>query len=209
MKNKKAIIYDLDNTLFDVKTIGDELFATLFKLIEESGKHNDELDEIKDELMRRPYQAVAEEHDFSKELTEKGTQLLRELTYEGEIHPFDDYDAIKKLPGDRYLVTTGFKKLQWSKIKGMGIEDDFTKIYVVDPDESDDTKEDIFKAIMQAYHYQSADVLVVGDDPDSEIKFAKKLGIDTVLIDKDGRHHDAEATWKVGGLGEIGQLAND
>jgi putative hydrolase of the HAD superfamily len=35
---KKAIIFDLDNTVYAVRTIGEELFASLFELITQDGK---------------------------------------------------------------------------------------------------------------------------------------------------------------------------
>jgi len=145
-------------------------------------------------LMGKPFQVVAEEHGFSEELIQQCTDLLRNLTYNGEIRPFEDYEAIKEIPGDRYLVTTGFADLQWSKIKRMGVEKDFLEIHVVDPDTSSQTKKDIFADILQRKSYAVSEVLVVGDDPDSEIEAAKDLGIDTALVDKENLHplHDCK-----------------
>src|SRR5689334_14950083 len=111
---KKAIIFDLDNTIYSVKSIGDELFAPLFKIIEEDGDHDDDLDKIKDEMMRRPFQWVAKKYEFSDELTQKGMDLLRNTTYLGKILPYADYHVVKDLAIDKYLVTTGFLQLQQS-----------------------------------------------------------------------------------------------
>lgn len=181
---KKAIIFDLDNTIYPVRSIGDELFASLFKLIEETGKHDEDMEEIKKDVMRKPFQVVADKYNFGPELTQKGIDLLRKLTYNGSIKPFDDYREVKQLSADKFLVTTGFFNLQQSKIKGMGIEQDFKKVYIVDPDTSDKTKKDIFAEILKENGYDVAEVLVIGDDIDSEIKAAQDLGIDTVLYDK-------------------------
>jgi len=195
--DKKAIIYDFDNTMYSVKSIGEELFSSLFDLIESTGEHNQNMNDIRKDLMGEPFQVVAEKYRFSDELKQQCTQLLRTLTYKGEIRPFEDYEEIMRIPGDRYLVTTGFSGLQWSKIRRMGIEGDFHEIHVVDPDTSIRTKKDVFADIIQRKGYPVSAVLVVGDDPDSEIGAAKELGIDTALIDKDDQHSDKEATFRV------------
>jgi len=113
---KKAIILDLDNTIYPVHAIGDELFAPLFALITQDGNHAQHMDEIKNEIMRRPFQMVAKDHHFDEELTEQGIALLKDITYNGKIEAFDDYRFVKQLHIDKYLVTTGFLKLQQSKV---------------------------------------------------------------------------------------------
>ena len=205
---KKAFIYDLDNTIYAVATIGDELFASLFKLIRESGAFTGSFDKIRDDIMRKPFQVVAQKYHFSEALTREGTRLLEDLSYEGPIQPFGDYPEIKNIPGDRFLVTTGFRKLQASKIRGMGIEPDFKEVRVVDPSTSEKTKKDIFADIMARHGYRPAEVLVIGDDPESEIKAARELGIDTVLYDKENRHPNAIATHKISDFKELRLLVN-
>lgn len=181
---KKAIILDLDNTIYAVSSIGNELFASLFRLIEESGAYTGSIDAIKDAIMRKPFQLVAAHYQFSDELVQKGIDLLMNLTYEAPIEPFNDYPYTKQLACEKFLVTTGFVKLQQSKIKRMGIESDFKEIHIVDPAISNKTKKDVFAEIIYKNRYQLTEVLVVGDDLQSEIKAAKELGIEAVLYDK-------------------------
>ncbi|MEX2593540.1 MAG: HAD family hydrolase [Anditalea sp.] len=204
--DKKAIIYDFDNTIYAVKTIGEEIFAPLFKLIADSGDHKSSLEKIKEDIMGKPFQVVAANHHFSKELTQKGIDMLKGLTYEGEIKPFDDYGEIKKILGERFLVTTGFWDLQWSKIRKMNIERDFSEIHVVDPSTSTKTKKDVFRDIMERKGYKVSEVLVVGDDPDSEIKAALELGIETVLFDRYNQHTDHSANFKITNFKELKAL---
>lgn len=186
--SKKAIIFDLDNTIYSVHSIGEELFATLFRLIEEEGSHAADMHRIRDEIMRRPFQLVAKDYGFSEELTRQGVALLKDLTYEGRIEPFRDYHTTRSLPVDKYLVTTGFQKLQQSKVERMNLAPDFKEIHIVDPVTSSQTKRDVFADIMQRHRYAPGDVLVVGDDLHSEIKAAQSLGIDAVLYDNFHRH---------------------
>jgi putative hydrolase of the HAD superfamily len=180
---KRAIIFDLDNTIYPVQSIGEELFAPLFDLLFSQENIGDKK-KIREDIMRRPFQLVARDHHFSDELTEKGIALLKDLTYDTGIKPFDDYHFTKSLNIEKFLVTTGFLKLQQSKIKGMQLEKDFIEVHIIDPMTSTLTKKDVFADIIQRHQYVKDEVLVVGDDLHSEIKAAKELNIDAILYDK-------------------------
>src|SRR5688572_7634151 len=181
---KKALILDLDNTLFPTSAIGDELFAPLFKLIEGNQDFTGDLDNFKQEVMRRPFQKLAPEYGFSRELTEAGISLLNELQYHKPIATFEDYEALKNYPCRKFLVTMGFTKMQESKVNNMGIKADFEEVHIVDPELTTQTKKDIFRDIIHRHGFQLSEVLVVGDDPESEIVAARELGLDAVVYDK-------------------------
>ena len=181
---KKAIILDLDNTLFPTSAIGEELFAPLFKLIEENKDFTGDLDTFKQEVMRRPFQKLAPEYGFSRELTEAGISLLNELQYHKPIATFEDYEALKNYPCRKFLVTMGFTKMQESKVNNMAIKADFEEVHIVDPELTTQTKKDIFRDIIHRHGFQLSEVLVVGDDPESEIVAARELGLDAVVYDK-------------------------
>ncbi len=196
---KKALVFDLDNTIYPVSAIADNLFAKLFAVLDEySGIINmgdaDRVSKIKEEMTRRPFQYIADKYELDKELNDKMVDTLRTMTYDLPMQPFDDYHHLKKIPLDKFLVTTGFVKLQMSKVIQLGIEQDFKEIIIVDPDVSNKTKKDVFAEIMQKYNYQPADLLIIGDDPDSEIKAALTLGVDTFLFDPNGIYPDANST---------------
>ncbi|MBS1511900.1 MAG: HAD family hydrolase [Bacteroidetes bacterium] len=181
---KKAIIFDLDNTIYPVHSIGDTLFAPLFNLIFQEGNFSKQATQIKKEIMRRPFQYVAQQFGFGEALTKAGNALLQQTVYAGPIAPFEDYSFTQAIKLDKFLVTTGYTQLQQSKIDGMKINDDFKAIYIVDPQQSSLTKKDVFLSIIQTYGYTITELLVVGDDLHSEIKAAHELGIDAVLYDR-------------------------
>lgn len=200
---KKALIFDLDNTIYSVPSIGQELFAALFKLIEGTDGHLKDMNEIKKEIMRRPFQAVAADFNFSDELTKQGIDLLQHLKYEGKIEVFPDYHELSDLTLERYLVTTGFLSLQRSKISRMKIEKDFKEIFIIDPSTSEMTKKDVFASILHNNHYKKSEVLVIGDDLHAEIQAARDLGIDAVLYDKFNVHKDTGSLPKITSFGEL------
>lgn len=124
-KKKKAIILDLDNTVYSVSSIGNKLFSSLFKLIKDNGNYNGNLEEIKTEIQRKSFHFVAEKYSFEKTLIDDGISLLKELTYNEKMDAYPDYAALQKLKIHKYLVTSGFTKLQLSKVKQRDIGDDF------------------------------------------------------------------------------------
>jgi putative hydrolase of the HAD superfamily len=179
----KVLIFDLDNTIYPVHSIGAALFAPLFSMLEDSGEIQEQMDAVKDAIQRKPFQVVAAEFGFSDALTQTGIKLLQNLSYNGPIAPFPDFQLVPALPQPKFLVTTGFSRLQESKIDGMQIRSLFREIHIVDPMLEARTKRDVFSDILFRYAYQPDEVLVIGDDPDSEIKAAHALEIPTILYD--------------------------
>jgi len=194
---KRALIFDLDNTLFPVEAMGDQFFEPIFQLIRESKEHEANFPSIRHDLMRKPFHWVAEHYGFSETLTQKGIELMKHLRYKGTIDPFEDYEEIKRLPADRFLVTTGFLNMQQSKINRLGITKDFQEIIVIDPTITQKTKKDIFEEIMKEHHLSKEDVLVIGDDPDSEIQAANELGVESVLYDRNNTYSEASSTYRI------------
>lgn len=194
---KKAIIFDLDNTIYPVPQIGAKLFAPVFELLEIDGRSAHELEKIKDEIMRTPFQKVAKDHHFSEKLTNKSIDILKDLAYNGAIEPFADFEYVRNLPVDKFLVTTGFTKMQQSKIDKLELAKDFKEIHIIDPTTSKKGKKDVFADIIQRHKYDKDDVMVVGDDVNSEIKAALELGVDAVWYDKYSRYEAKEGVKKI------------
>lgn len=180
---KKAIIFDLDNTIYPVSSIGGRLFRDLFTMIQEDGRFEGSFEEVKEAIQRKAFQVVAEEFKFHEDLTSAGLKALSDLEYTEQMKPFDDYEVAREIPLMKFLVTTGFSKLQRSKIRELDVEKDFEACFVVDPAKSKKTKKDIFAEIMNRYGLTAREVLVVGDDIHSEIQAGKELGLETVLYD--------------------------
>jgi putative hydrolase of the HAD superfamily len=207
---KKAIILDLDNTIYPVSSIADHLFDELFSFLDQhiAGEGIDHINSAKEDLKRIPYQKVADKYQFSERVKNKGLELLNNIEYKLPMQPFDDYQHIRETNITKFLVTTGFTKLQWSKVKMLDIEADFEAIHIVDPELSPLTKKDIFASILEKYNYQPEDVLIIGDDPESEIKAASELGIDTFLYDPENKHPNAKVTHRSQNLKDAAIIAN-
>jgi putative hydrolase of the HAD superfamily len=200
---KKALILDLDNTIYPVSSVSDNLFAQLYKTLDQSAEDVERISQIKDEMTRRPFQHIADEFKLDDVLRSKMTDMLKNLTYDLPLQAYDDYAHVRLIPLDKFLVTTGFVKLQMSKIKMLDIEGDFKQIHIVDPEVSNQTKKDVFAMIMENHDYVPEDLLVIGDDPQSEIKAASALSIDTFLYDPDSKYPDAVVTHRSARLKDV------
>jgi HAD superfamily hydrolase (TIGR01509 family) len=73
--------------------------------------------------------------------------------------------------------------LQESKVRALGFAEHFTAIHIDAIDEPEKKgKQRIFDEILATHHLSPSEVLVVGDNPDSEIDAGNHLGISTVQI---------------------------
>lgn len=105
-----------------------------------------------------------------------------EVPNDVKIKSFGDEECIRNLPVKKFLVTSGYKKFQETKITRLGIADLFDEIIIDALDDRDGRKgkKRIFLEILEKNNWEKNDVLVVGDNPLSELGAAKSLGIPTV-----------------------------
>ncbi|RYG18201.1 MAG: HAD family hydrolase [Chitinophagaceae bacterium] len=110
--------------------------------------------------------------------------------------PGEDYHFIKSLKGRKFIVTAGFYRKQTTKVKMLGIADDFEEVYIVDVTTSHQNKKDAFETLIKKHNLNTDDILVIGDDAESEIKFGLELGLTTFLLDPENLHPNAESTFR-------------
>ncbi|MGI4803280.1 MAG: HAD family hydrolase [Janthinobacterium lividum] len=191
---KKALILDLDDTIYPIKPYADAMFAPLYDLIKPH-LTEENFESFKEDLLTIPFQKVADKYHLSHELKQDGMQLSLDMGFDGELSLFDDYLPLRDLKIEKFLVTGGYTKFQKAKIKQLDISKDFKEIFIPDPAKSNLEKVDVFKQILNKYHYEPKDVLVIGDNPEAEIAAAKALGIETYLYDYQEKYSPALADY--------------
>jgi putative hydrolase of the HAD superfamily len=83
----------------------------------------------------------------------------------------------------------------------------FTAIFIDAIDEPDRKgKQGYFELILDTYHFSPQEVLVVGDDQDSEIEVGNRLGIKTVQTLRTGIPRAKNATFYIYSLTELKEL---
>lgn len=203
----RAILFDLDNCLCPAKGVGDSLLEPVFDAIRgaNDGALSDEaLARAIEDCWRTPIDVVGERHRFTDAMRRAAWAAYAGLEITTPLRAYSDIAVLSSLPVARFLVTTGFRRLQESKIRVLGWDGLFAEIHVDAIDESPRRgKEGIFRSVMQAHGYRTDQLLVVGDSPDSEIAAGNRIGIATVQILRDGVSRGAGPTHYIGGLSEL------
>lgn len=186
---KQALILDLDDTIFSTQSIDKKIVAPFFETLKESNSvlSKEVFQEAEQALWHTPFHVVAEKYNFTEEMIEKSLAVLETVTSSLNIKPFADYSFLKNLEINQFLVTTGITPYQQNKIESLGIQNDFVAIYIDDPMMESGGKRRLFQQIMEQFSYQASELLVIGDNPSSEIQAGKDLGIETVLIKRGGK----------------------
>src|SRR5687767_11890155 len=111
----RAIIFDLDNCLSAADEVGQELMAPVFDAIRKSNKgtlSEAQLNRAFEDCWRIPLNVVAREHGFSSEMVDAGWAASLEVEVTSPMFGYGDLQALRDLPVLRFLVTTGFRRLQ-------------------------------------------------------------------------------------------------
>jgi phosphoglycolate phosphatase-like HAD superfamily hydrolase len=206
----KAIIFDLDFCLSAADEVGREFYRPAFEAIRKANKgaiSESALDEALEEAWRIPFDVIAKKHGFSKGMFDAGWNVFREITVRKSMNGYGDLHVLKELTPTKYLVTSGFRRLQESKVEMLGIRDLFAAVLIDAIDEPERThKEGFFKQILEENGLEPSEALVVGDNPESEIAAGKRLGIRTVQILRPGVTRDERADHHVRVLDELKAL---
>jgi len=202
-----AIIFDLDCCLCAADEPGQQLYAPAFEAITNAshGAHSPSvLQEAFADMWRLPFDFVAEKHAFTPAMKAAGWEILCRLEVTTPMHGYGDLGALQELPVMRFLVTSGFGRLQESKIQALGIGRIFTAIHVDAIDQPGYWgKQAIFEDILRGQRLQPDQVLIVGDNHDSEIAIGVRLGIRTVQTLRPGVPRSAIATHHIRTLHEL------
>ena len=203
----RAIIFDLDNCLSAADEPGKGLLEPVFDAIRRVNRgrlSNEALAEAFSDCWRHPLDFVAKKHAFTEDMLAAGWAVYVQLEVATPMLGYADLRTLAELPVLRFLVTSGFRRLQESKIKALGFERLFTAIYVDAIDEADRKgKQSTFEGILNDYRLKPEEVLVVGDNPDSEIEAGNQLGITTVQVLRAGVPRGNNATHYIDDLAEL------
>lgn len=206
---KKAIIYDLDHTLFNPKTIERDIFEPVFESLKEVELIVDyDLAQFKLDFFSISSNALIEKY-FNDRSKERFIQCLRNMNPLPKLETYKDGFIVQEINTINYLVTSGIKEFQNNKIDALGIRNWFAEIYIDDPiDVEWSGKEEIVKLIMNKHNYDKSELLVVGDNAESEIKAGNNLGIETIQILRKGIKAADVVTYKIKSLNKLKIIAN-
>ncbi|UJS17806.1 MAG: HAD family hydrolase [Candidatus Jettenia sp.] len=200
LKNIKAIILDLDDTLYDCSgTIVDrgrrQVAKTIAKLIncteEEAYLLQSEIEE-KYGTRINIYEKIVALYNLPNRYTQ---ELLEEFIHVdiADITLFPDViNTLTQLKAQGYkliLVTSGEIQIQREKIDILSLNTYFDDIFIADRNYNR-AKKDCFYDIIQQYNLKPEEIVCVGDKIDDELCAAKFFGMLTIMFEH-GRHYKA------------------
>ena len=213
MKSNHLLIFDLDDTIFETKSIGQHHVESIlenFRISISSAFKTEEINLIISDLWKYPFDHVANKYHLHDSIKRQFSNSINKLDYELEIEAFSDFELVRNIDTRKVLVTTGFKKLQLAKISALNLEDVFEEIHI---DEIDDTnrihKKGIFKYLMNSKGKERRNFIVVGDNPESEIKAGNELGLTTVQVAKLGQPKSAHANYYIRNFQDLIQILEE
>ena len=185
----KVYIFDLDDTLFAVNSISDDIGVPILNSLIEVNDRTKlfsevEIKNIYNDCWKIPLDMVISKYGLNDHYKNALITTYENLEINHSLDLFEGYEKISSIKNDKFLVTTGHEKLQKSKIERLGVREDFVEIFIDIPHiVPRKNKEYYFKEIMKKYSIDTKDFIVVGDNLFSEITAAKKLGMTSVLFD--------------------------
>jgi FMN phosphatase YigB (HAD superfamily) len=185
----KGIIFDLDNCVFDTRSMGDGLIdPVLLAMHDGAGISSSNTDKIKRELWSMSLEDVIRLNDVPGKIADKMRSAYIGLEAPDNSENYDDVGHIEKMNLIKILVTSGYRNFQMSKIRKTGLAPLFDEIIMdaIDDPAAIRGKQKIFGEIAEKYGWKNSEVLVIGDRPDSELAAGKVLGMVTAQILRPG-----------------------
>ena len=178
----RLLIFDLDDTLFETRSIDFKQFDDAWKIIKWHFIHSEyKPEQIIEDLKDIPFDVVAKAYSFSNQLIEEIRSYFNTCRFTLNISVFDDYHWLQQLNGEKVIVTTGFTSFQHAKIDALGIRNEFPEIYIDDPlDHHRKFKKGIFRELLKNKGVSPERVWVIGDNPESELRAGKEMGFHTI-----------------------------
>lgn len=179
----KAVIFDLDNTLYDENLYFLKVFEQFSK------KYNLDYNEIKDKFndefrlsSKDIFTDILKEIDFYSE--EKQNELFDlykniECKLDLENETFEVLDFINKCGLKTAIITNGVLEAQKNKVKVLGIEDKFDFIIYAREFGKGYEKPSpkAFNKALDLLKVNVSEALYIGDHPNTDIKGAQKIGL--------------------------------
>lgn len=208
-----ALIFDLDNCLAPSREVGEELFEPAFAAIRAANRGSvseQALAQAFADIWRHSLDRVAERYGFSGEMLAAGWRVFAGLEVDRPMSGYADLPVLAELSAQRFLVTSGFRRLQESKIRALGLAPLFTAIHVDAIDEPGRLgKQEIFARILARHHFAAAEVFVVGDSAEAEIEAGNRLGMPTVQTLRPGVPRADNARFHIDSLAQLKKLLGE
>lgn len=178
----KAVFFDLDFCIFDTRSLGEHILDPVLAPLYASNLSRDHQELIAKTLWSTSLEDTIALFNLDDTLAEPMREAHRGLVVPDTAHTYGDESILIDLPVYRALVTSGYRAWQGAKLARLNIAHLFDEIIIdtIDDAKSRKGKQLIFSELLTRHGWNPREVLVVGDNPHSELKAARALGATTV-----------------------------
>ncbi len=203
-------VFDLDDTLYPEITFVQSGFKAVAKgistliSIDEKTIYNQLIEELNQNGRGKVFNKVLTKHDIlSKKEIKRCLHTYRLHTPEISLYPYSDQVLGALSDHPLYLVTDGNKLVQNNKVKALGIENQFKKVFITHRYGVKHAKPSTycFHKILELEKAQANELVYFGDNPKKDFINLKKEGFRTIRVktgsykdDFYGQSHEAEVS---------------
>lgn len=220
----KAVLIDIDDTIFDFEKCSKNAFKKTLKKLDLSYKEKDfsffnKVNDIlwtKQKLGELNINQVFIERsnmmskyfglDIEKEIF---NNLFVEFLYD-EIEMIDEVEGLLSYLSDKYQIfaaSNGVYDMQVNRIKKSNLDKYFKDIFVSDKIGFEKPDKRFFQKIMNITKFSNDDLIMIGDSIKSDIIGAKNSNIKSIYFNKENKKNsDENFTYQVKNLSEIKKI---
>jgi putative hydrolase of the HAD superfamily len=118
-------------------------------------------------------------------------------------HAYEILEYLKNKDYQIHLITNGFEKTQWSKIRNSKIDHFFTHVITSEASNSMKPEKEIFDFAMNQSGALLHESIMIGDNLDADIQGAMNAGMDNVFVNHIDATTDKNPTYTVTHLQEL------
>ena len=222
------LFFDLDHTLWDFDTNSKLSLLDIFDEFELSQKITVDFDEFyikylhhnkilweryqngfisADELKwRRMWRTLLEfkigDEALSKSLSQRFLEILptKKNLFP---HTIEILNYLTEKKYSIHLITNGFEKTQWSKLKNSKMEHFFEHVITSEGSNSMKPEKEIFEYALKKADASVHESIMIGDNLDADIRGAMSAGLDTVFVNHINATAEIKPTFTIKHLNEL------
>lgn len=228
MRKYNHLFFDLDHTLWDfdtnskltledifnefdlsVKITGDfNLFYTTYlhhnKILWE--RYQNGFISAEELKWRRMWRTLLDfkvgDETLSKSLSQRFLEILPTKQH---LFPYT-IEVLNYLTEKKYsihLITNGFEKTQWSKLKNSKLDHFFEHVITSEGSNSMKPEKEIFDYALQKANASVSESIMIGDNLEADIKGAIGAGLDTIFVNHINATTDISPTYTISHLNQL------
>jgi putative hydrolase of the HAD superfamily len=211
----RALIVDLDNTLYPARSVPRCTVGPILEAVRAANRaaslvQEDRLEEALDACWDQSFDQVARHYALPEPLRRAWALAAAQIEVSEPLETYPDVGVLWTLPLRLFLVTTGYRRFQESKIAALRLTERFEAIYIDALGESSRTgKEELFRRLLVEHHFAPAETVVLGDSEESEIAAGRQLGLWTIQVLRERVRLAPSAHWRIQSLAELTGLLNE